>query len=457
MTLIPPWPHQARAVSAVRQAWRAGARRILVASPTGSGKTGIGVYVAEGGLRHGRRVLWGAHRVELVGQAFARLMRTGLRPDQVGVILAGAKTTGADGAADLSLSDRDLIARHMRRRPGATIQVCSVQTLTARGEVPEADIVVLDEGHHATATTWRAIVSAFPRLELLLGLTATPERADGTGLGDAGFQVIVEAATVAELTGGGYLVPADVIAPAEPREQLAASPVDAWHRCAAGQLTVVFCRDVAHATATAEEFRARGVAADVLHGKTPTRTRERLLADLAARRLIVLCNVDVLTEGWDCPAVECVVVACRIGAWSGWMQRVGRALRRSAGKRRATILDLYGVVHLHGLPTDPRLFSLTGGSSAVAGALALRQCRQCGVVHRDDACPRCGWRMPARPLPRVAPASMGRVGEAKVIPEAVQRAALARWRREAVERRWKPGAVAARFRGAFQRGIPEGW
>lgn len=460
MTLIPPWPHQSRAVAGVRAAWRGGARRILVVAPTGAGKTSIGAHVVEGGLNRGRRIIWATHRVELAGQAAARLWRAGISPGHVGAVLANA-TAALGGlvadSADLSLTDRELVAQHLRRRPGAPIQVCGVQTLTARGEVPDADIVVLDEAHHATAATWRAILAAFPRLELVLGLTATPERGDGTGLGDAGFQCIVEAATVQELTAGGYLVPCDVIAPAEPRDKLAASPVDAWHTHARGALSVVFCRDVAHAEATAAEFSARGVAAGVVHGKTPARERERLLADLAARRLQVLCNVDVLTEGWDCPVIEAVLIAAKVGTWGGWMQRVGRALRRSPGKRRATVIDPYGLVHLHGLPTDPRAFSLAGGSSAVAGALSLRQCRQCGAVHRADACPRCGWRMPPRPAPRVAPAEMRRVGEARLAPDAVQRATLERWRREAGEKGWKPGAVPVRFRATFGRGIPEGW
>jgi DNA repair protein RadD len=431
---LPLRPYQVRTLERTRAAYRAGKRRPLIVSPTGSGKTVLGVAIVHGAsVRKGRRVLWAVHRRELVEQAHAAILDTGIDPMAVGVILAGDK----------------------RARGGAPIQVCSIQTLTAAGEAPEADVIVLDEAHHAVAATWAAIVRAYPRLEMLLGLTATPERGDGAGLGDV-FDCITEAASTQELTDMGYLVPADVIAPAEYRDKLAMAPVDAWTRYAPGALTVMFCRDVAHAMDTAVAFQRAGVSAAWLSGETPTRERDSLLAALASGRLRVLCNVDVLTEGWDCPRIQCVGMFRRTDTWGRWMQAVGRGLRTASGKSRCTILDPYGLVHRFGLPTDPRVFSLSG-TSATPTALSLRQCRACGAVFRVDVCPRCGWRAPPRPAPRVKETEMQRVERVEKIPEAVKRGALGRWRRESAEKGWKPGAVTIRFRVSFGHEIPEGW
>ena len=163
------WAHQPRTVAATRAAYRAGARRILIVLPTGGGKTRLGRHYVSAYAGRGQRVLWVAHREELVAQAAATL-------------------AGVAGAVGVLQADRD---------PGdAPVVVASVQTLAARGvgRLPAADLVILDEAHHYVAAQWGAVARAYSDA-LTLGLTATPARADGTALGDL-FDRLVVGATV---------------------------------------------------------------------------------------------------------------------------------------------------------------------------------------------------------------------------------------------------------------------
>jgi superfamily II DNA or RNA helicase len=173
---------------------RSGVHRILAVAPTASGKTVIAAEFIRGYFEAGQRVMVLAHRREIIAQTARWLTDCGLQP---GVIQAGF----ADD-------------------PTAALQVASVQTLHARAirsirlALPAADLLVADECHHAPARTWRAIIDAYPDA-VVLGLTATPCRGDGRGLGSI-FEALIEAPQVAELIDGGYLVPTVVYAPTIP-------------------------------------------------------------------------------------------------------------------------------------------------------------------------------------------------------------------------------------------------
>jgi hypothetical protein len=141
------------------------------------------------------------------------------------------------------------------------------------------------------------------------------------------------------------------------------------------------------------------------------------VAQFRAGELRVLVNVQIHTEGFDDPSVEVVVLASGCAHAGSYLQKVGRALRPSpsTGKERALVLDLCGAVHEHGLPDDPREYSLTGRAiSTGEDALALRQCQECGGVWRAElfkaaTCPRCGFVAPGRPDPRIARARLDAV------------------------------------------------
>lgn len=418
-------PYQARLVEDARAVYRGGARAILIVLPTGGGKTRVGGEFVMASVARGRRVLWLAHRRELVGQAARRLRTDGL--ENVSVI-----------AAPLP---------HLYRAD-AVVQVASLQTLTARGALPEADLVIFDEAHHYVAADWHEFAAHYAHATRL-GLTATPERADGTPLGNL-FDGLVVGATIHELQDEGFLVPCDVIAPERNlKSDLAQDPVDAWQRHARGRSTVVFCRNVAHGEEVTRAFQAAGARAAFVDGETPTILRKRALDGFQEGQIDVLVNVYVLTEGWDAPRAEVCLLARSCGSSGTFLQMVGRVLRPAPGKERALLLDLSGVVHLHGLPDDDREYSLEGkGIKASKKLASLSQCPSCGCVSRPtgNVCP-CGYIRPAPEGPSITGDDLKPWG-AIASPE--QKAVyLDELQHIARERGYKAGWVGHRFRERF--------
>jgi DNA repair protein RadD len=440
--------YQTRTVAGVRSAYAAGARRILVVMPTGGGKTFTACSIVEGARKKGRRILWLTHRRELIRQAARSLKAVGV---EHGVILAGHE-----------------------RRPDLPMQVASVQTLTADGEVPDGiDIIIPDEAHHIVASTWKAIIKPYPRLELLLGLTATPERGDGTPCGDV-FEQMVVACSVKHLqelnasdpyTG---LVPCDVIAGEKPSKDFWADPVDAYLKYTPGKRAVAFCASVAHAQEVAAAFNRRGIRAECIEGSTAPEVRQAALERLASGETKIITNVFVLTEGADIPAIECVLLARGCSVWAAWMQMIGRGLRPSpdTGKTRCTVLDLRSHVHLHGMPNDERAFSLEGAATRLLGQpMALRACPSCGCVfrparqtaHERQPCPRCGFQLPPLPAPKVREKPAGIVTAASVVPWEEKRNTWNELVREARRKNWKPKAALMRFKGLYGHTPPAAW
>src|SRR5258707_10019727 len=174
-------PYQVDALERLREAWRHGVRRLLLVAPTGSGKTVCAAGVIAGAVRRGKTVVFLAHRSELINQCYAKLRDAGLAASDLGVIQA---------------QDR-------RRNPGARVQVASIATLARRPHRPPADIVITDEAHRALAASYVKIAEYYPTATHL-GLTATPYRADGRGLGDA-YDEIVVVTSPRELIAGGDL------------------------------------------------------------------------------------------------------------------------------------------------------------------------------------------------------------------------------------------------------------
>lgn len=424
--------YQQAAVDAARAHLQSGARSVLVVAPTGAGKGTIAAHLLSAAAARGRRALFLVHRSELVRDIAARIGREGV--SRVSVEMGGE-----------TRQDRD-----------ALVTVATIQTLEAREYAdPAAQLVVVDEAHHATCSSYRDLLARCPRARVI-GLTATPQRHDGLGLGDV-FDRLVVASSVKDLTSAGHLVPARVLAPAQAVASLASSPVDAYTDHAQGRRTIIFCGTIAHAREVADELRTRGVRAAAVDSESDARGAH--LEAFARGELDVLTNVAILTEGYDDPTVSCVIVARGVGHAGAWLQIVGRALRPCPGKADALVVDLRGNVHEHGLPADERVWSLDGAKPiAVVADLVLRQCPACGGVFRADewaeaTCPDCGHIMPSRPNPRVIKAQLEEVrARALAAGDIDGRIAYLRERAaEARDRGWKPGWALMQFQRRFGR------
>lgn len=362
-------PYQQDLVDRVSAAFRRGAPAVLLQSGTGSGKTATASAILSRAVARGYRAAFFAHLDSLVEDTHERLVAAGIG---AGFIQAGRPSA-----------------------PSAPVQVCSLQTLHARGAaaMPPAQLVILDEAHRAMSASVRGVLDAYPAAALL-GLTATPQRGDGRPLGDV-FAELVQGPSNRWLTDQGFLVPCDVLAPGGYQDKaLAADPVDTYVRHAKGRRAIVFAANKAHANDLASRFVAAGFASDVVVGETSRDQRRQLRDRLRAGQLQVLVGVAVFLEGWDCPEVEVVVLARPFGTCGAYLQAIGRGLRPSpsTGKSRCVVLDLRGAVYLHGLPDEDRAWSLGGKAVRRAETLtAVMRCKECLAVFRPAArCHRCG-------------------------------------------------------------------
>jgi DNA repair protein RadD len=363
--------YQAQAVEAVINTMPF--RPVLV-SPTGSGKTVMGTEIVR---RASSRCLWLAHRTELIEQAAVALHERGL---DTGIIKSGIRPTTS-----------------------APVQVASVFSLANR-EMPPCDLIIVDEAHHAKANSYLAAFDRAPGVPVV-GLTATPFRLDGQGLGDI-FGHIVVAARTRELVDSGALVNPRLFvgtrpdmstvkiahgdynqkAAAEAMLPLHSVIVEEWQRLAHGKKTVAFCVRVSDSMALRDAFRAQGIRAEHIDGRTHGEERAAILAALAAHEIDVLCNCMVLTEGWDLPSLECAIIARPTAALALWLQMVGRVMR--PGKAEALVLDFTGNIERHGAPTRHIEYSLT--SKQRPEPMTGRACPACQFIVDAFPCPECG-------------------------------------------------------------------
>ena len=457
-------PYQRSVFERIWSAVDAAQRRMLLVAPTGSGKTVIAAEIIAEACRRDLRVLFLVHRRELTKQTSRKLYAVGV--------------------------DHGIIQAGFPPRPGERVQIASVQTLHARAvltsaiDMPEADLVIVDEAHHVRARTYRRILDAYPEA-MVMGLTATPCRGDGRGLGSV-FELLIECPGVAELTHAGFLVPATVYAPSRPDltgvpvargdyvEKHLAERVDtptlvgdiATHilRHARGRPTVVFATSVSHSVHIRDELRRLGLNAEHIDGSTPVEERDAILAQLAAGTIEVVTNCAVLTEGWDCPEAWCVVLARPTQSLALYRQMVGRALRPAPGKTDALILDHAGAVFQHGLHDDPITWTLYPDKRAEnpahtarlqRRAPALTECPECHAVRFEgQPCPAsaCGWRPRPKPAAvEVVDGDLGRVERNLTVTASVldQRRFYAQLLYIARQRGYQRGWAAHKFREKF--------
>jgi superfamily II DNA or RNA helicase len=442
----------------------------LVPLPTGGGKTIIAAAVIKAATDSGQRVLFVVHRRELVLQASQKLLANGVEH---------AILMGAESSVYL----------------GQPCVVASVQTLYARAfrvkkiERPPADLIFFDEAHHCRARTYLEIRKAYPNAKII-GLTATPARGDGRGLGGDLFSDLVKVPTYRWLIEHEYLVPPVVFAPVRPdlkgirtldtgdyspseleqrmnTNALVGGIVEHWAKLGQNRPTIVFTSGVRHSAHLQREFELAGVAPAHLDAKTPLDERKRIIAGFRSGTIKVLCNCMVLTEGFDEPAASCLILARPTKLLTMYRQMVGRVLRRhpESGKADARILDHSGAVYRHGYPDDEIEWFLSPDEKAINQSEAARcaghrreltTCPRCDAVRMEgEPCENCGWTPATRPhYLEVADGELGEVDRGLSAQKtAYESEEKSRFHRQllwiAKERNRKPGWAAYTYKEKF--------
>lgn len=426
-------PYQSDLVGSVHQSWNQGAQNVLMRLDTGGGKT---VCIGDIVKRHAGASCVIAHRSELVSQLSVALGREKVRHNII-----------------CSDKDRRAIAEeHMEKfgrvylEPAAPCAVASVDTLIRRDNLDSwqraVTLWVTDEGHHTLrGNKWGRAVSKFvhPHVKGLLP-TATPKRADGMGLGrqwDGLADVMVEGPPARWLMAEGYLTRYRVAAAdshvqeflgevsksgdwtntqlraASRQSTIVGDVVQSYKQHAYGKLGVTFASDVETATEMAHAYNLGGVPAAVLTGDTESGVRRAMLRQFARREIWQICAVDVISEGFDLPAVEAVTMARATASLQVFLQQLGRGLRPADGKLFCQLIDHVGNFLRHrGGPDTPRDWTLERRerkSKAPDDEIPLRLCIniECGLAYERfrKTCPHCG---------HPAPPPAGRSGPAEV-------------------------------------------
>ena len=399
-TTVSMRPYQSRTIAAIGER-RAPGARILVVAPTGAGKTVIASQLILDELSAGGRVLFIAHRVELISQTYAKLLTMGLGEQRVGVLMA-------DGVITHPITGQRVCCT----RPLAPVQVASIDTLRNRRRPQGITLVIVDECHRSVSKSYRDVLDHYPEA-LSVGLTATPYRGDGRGLGDVWRELYV-VTTPKELMVEGFLAEPRVFThPVKPdlskvkitagdydqgelekavdKKELLGNLVEHWTKHLAGVRTVAFASSVAHSKHIAESFVAQGIPAEHLDGETAPEIRSGILTRIDRGETLVVSNCGVLVEGWDQPSVKGCILACPTKSPTKYIQCAGRVLRPWQSMT-PTILDHGGSVLEHGLPQDDREYSLEGKKKKEKGIASAKECPQCfgASPANTSVCPYCG-------------------------------------------------------------------
>lgn len=470
-----PRPYQADLINDYWTALHAGYMCPVIVLSTGGGKTFIFTYITEAMRDQGHVCMILCHRSELIRQITSSLATQGIHHDMI----CSDKTRAICGNVQQAEFGRTFY------QPGAPVIVASVQTINSRikdrGDkmtpksramrealiklMKRVTFFVFDEAHHLLAgnTFGRPLEHANPGYRALL-VTATPERADGQGIGNAALggsgitDLMIQGPGMRWLIEQGNLCDYEIFEP--PTEQadltqvritssgdynnedqaremnkarITGDVVRHYQELIYGKLTIVFCCDIKHAESVAAAYMDAGIPAAVLHGGDDEHTRFKTINAFERRDIWVLVTVDLVSEGFDLPAIEAAQFLRRTLSLGWFMQAFGRVLRPAPGKKVATILDHVGNWREHGLPDRPRVWSLADRRGASKkdddpdavpvttcralvckgdkiftpeqiaamdrNQLADNMIRPCTMIYpiTSSRCPKCGQRQPLAP------------------------------------------------------------
>ncbi len=340
-------PYQQEAKDAIFDQWASGVNKTLLVLPTGCGKTIVFAKVTEDCVRNGDRVLILAHRGELLEQAADKILQT----------------TGLNCAVEKA--EQSCLGSWFRITVGS-VQSLMRETRLARFPEEYFDTIIIDEAHHCISDSYQRVLGHFPEAKVL-GVTATPDRGDMKNLGQV-FESLAYEYTLPKAIKEGYLSPikavtiplrvdltgvgvqsgdfkaGDLGTALDPYLEQIASEMENYCR---EKKTVVFLPLVK----TSQKFRdiltSHGFRAAEVNGES--QDRAEVLRDFAAGKYDVLCNSMLLTEGWDCPDVDCVVVLRPTKVRSLYCQMVGRGTRLAPGKEHLLLLDFLWHTERHEL------------------------------------------------------------------------------------------------------------
>lgn len=387
------------AVDRIRRSFGAGIRRTVFVLPTGGGKSYVFCYVTEQARAKGRRVLILVHRERLLQQASDSLTALGV---EHGTIRGGRRM-------DLSHA----------------VQVASIQTVERRlsqFDPGDFDLVVVDEAHHSNAATWGAVIEFFAGA-FVLGVTATPCRADGRGLGEF-YDDLVLGPSPEWLTENGFLAPARQFAPplsgfsvdgvkvkagefdmkeverrmlesmgrSERATKFHGDFVEHYRKHLSGRTAIAFCCTVEHGYLVAEAFNRAGIQAEMITGRDGREEQAAMFDRLARGETKVLASCSLIGEGVDVPSVAGVIMLRPTMSYSLYLQMIGRGLRPQPGKT-AVVLDHVGNIERHGHHLNVPEWTLAGKQKRKGGGEApIKVCPECyaTVAAGVSVCPECG-------------------------------------------------------------------
>jgi len=440
-------------------------RRVMLYSPTGSGKTEMAFVMVVGAVAKGRKVVFIANRKELVRQASRRLDAAGIAHG----ILQAENTRSLD----------------------AKVLVCSIDTVHRRGLPDDVGLIIIDEAHAvAGSVKYRTLLFRY-NLVPVVGLSATPF-SPGLGkhydeLHGPLFEALVEAVTIRELIDLGFLVDCDVFAPADPdlsgvktqrgiggeidycetqlaeavdKPALVGDIVQHLQRIAPGKQAVCFASNIAHSQHIVEAFQRAGIKAAHLDYHHDDDERAAVLDSFARGEITVLSNSALLAEGWDCPSCEVMILARPTKSLIRYVQMVGRVLRPHPGKARALLLDHSGTVLRLGFATDDLPLELCDGNANKAGSRKEERkksepkpCPKCKFV-RDAGvheCPKCGFKPQRRSDVEVFDGELVKVDRKSKKPAThdVKQHVYSQLLHVARARGYRPGWAANQYRARF--------
>lgn len=361
--------YQKECLEAIYQGYKKGIRRQLISLPTGSGKTVIFSDFPRY-FKMQKQMLVLAHRAELLDQARDKICKA--NPD-LRVEIEQANRS-ADPESDVVVASVPTLGRKDSKR--------------LKGINPDRFfLIIVDEAHHSTARTYKRILEYLDVFEpetrkLLVGFTATPKRGDNVGL-DEVYEEIVYSKSLPAMIQNGYLSPVagyrvetdvDLTRVKTRMGDFVASQLsravniqernniitEVYHSHLKEKKTLCFCVDVAHALSVAQSFRDEGISAEAITGDMDTLKRQKILNDFSEGTIKVLANCMVLTEGYDEPSVEGIILARPTKSSLLYTQMIGRGTRLHPGKENVTVVDIVDVTKTHNLTTLPYLFGLSG-------------------------------------------------------------------------------------------------